>query len=454
MKTKTPTLAFAKAGLIIALFFIFFGCQKNLDDKPAVQATSSTDVITVFPKDDASVAIDWYNLQLRMILNANPSISTLAANRLFGYSGISLYEAARFEIRNSISLQRQLNQMPVMPVPDNAQTYSWVASANAAMANITRDVFPLLTTANHASIDSLEKAYNDKLTAEVGAAVVARSQAFGDSVASAIFNWAKSDLFDHVNDPYIIKVFPGAWVPTPPLFSAPAGPYMGNCRPFLQMHSHGTTLPPPYSYSTVKGSDYFKMVNRVYNISQTLTDDQKNIALYWNDVGVNIGYTPMGHNISIITQILQNSGASLATAEEAYLKAGIALWDATIVCWRSKYKYSQLRPVTYIQQNINSTWLPLLTTPNHPEYPAAHAFITSSVMEVLGSVFGRGYDFTDHTYDFRGFSPRSYSSFEQAAIECGESRVYGGIHFQPSVDVGHLYGQLIGKDVELIRLTK
>ena len=71
----------------------------------------------------------------------------------------------------------------------------------------------------------------------------------------------------------------------------------------------------------------------------------------------------MGHNISIITQILQNSGASLATAEEAYLKAGIALWDATIVCWRSKYKYSQLRPVTYIQQNINSTWLPLLTTP-------------------------------------------------------------------------------------------
>ena len=112
-----------------------------MDDKPAVQATSSTDVITVFPKDDASVAIDWYNLQLRMILNANPSISTLAANRLFGYSGISLYEAARFEIRNSISLQRQLNQMPVMPVPDNAQTYSWVASANAAMANITRDVF-------------------------------------------------------------------------------------------------------------------------------------------------------------------------------------------------------------------------------------------------------------------------------------------------------------------------
>ena len=72
---------------------------------------------------------------------------------------------------------------------------------------LQRDVFPLLTTANHASIDSLEKAYNDKLTAEVGAAVVARSQAFGDSVASAIFNWAKSDLFDHVNDPYIIKVF-------------------------------------------------------------------------------------------------------------------------------------------------------------------------------------------------------------------------------------------------------
>jgi hypothetical protein len=196
------------------------------------------------------------------------------------------------------------------------------------------------------------------------------------------------------------------------------------------------------------------MADHLYKISRSLTDDQKNIALYWSDVGIGIGYTPMGHCFSIITQILNNSGATLATAEEAYVRAAIAEWDATVICWRSKFKYSQIRPVTYIRQNIDTSWLPLLTTPPHPEYPAAHAFITSSIMEAISSVFGTHYSFTDHTYDFRGFASRSYASFDAAANECGMSRVYGGIHYKPSVDIGHLYGQLIGKDADAVQLTK
>jgi hypothetical protein len=376
-----------------------------------------------------------------MLLQANPAVSNLAANRLFGYSGISLFEAARFEIRNSISLQKQLNQMPVIPVPDTSKKYSWVVSANEAMANITRDLFPGLTAANHASIDSLEKAYNDKITAISGAAVVARSQTFGDSVAAIIYRWAQTDLFNHIADPYTPPVGPGLWVPTPPLYAPAAAPYMSNCRPFLKIHSNGVTMKPPRNYSEEKGSDFYQMANHNYNVSKSLTDDQKNIAFFWNDVGAGIGYTPMGHNISIINQVLKKSNATLATAEEAYVKSGIAIWDATIECWRSKYKYNQLRPVTYIKKFIDSTWLPLLTTPAHPEYPAAHAYITSATMQVLTIVLGVHYAFTDHTYDFRGFAPRSYTSFEDAAKECGESRVYGGIHYQQSVDIGHVYGE-------------
>jgi len=96
----------------------------------------------------------------------------------------------------------------------------------------------------------------------------------------------------------------------------------------------------------------------------------------------------------------------------------------------------------------------LITTPAHPEYPAAHAFVTSAVMEAISSVLGRSYAFTDHTYDFRGFASRSYRSFTEAAIECGKSRLYGGIHYVPSIQIGHLYGQLIGKDVAAVQLTE
>ena len=452
MKTK-KFLNAIQCSFLVIVALLFSSCQKYVSDERAIQNTSSNEDVAL-QKDNASVATDWYHLQLRMILSANPVVSNVAVVRMFGYTGITLYEAARFEIRNSKSLQAQLCQMPEMPKPEDDKNYSWVISANAALARITRDIFPGLTAADSASIDSLEKAYNRKYRSMTGENVFDRSKTFGKAVAAAIFDWSKSDLFDHANDPYTPPVFPGAWVPTPPLFAPAAVPYLGNCRTFLRMHSHGTTPPPLYKYSTKKGSDFYMMVNHLYKLSQTLTDEQKNIALYWNDVGPGVGYTPMGHSMSIVTQVLENSKASLATAEEVYLKTGMAMWDAAVYCWRSKFKYNLLRPVTYVQQNIDSTWLPLLSTPPHPEYPAAHAFITSSVMEVMTSIFGGHYNFTDHTYDFLGMAPRSYDSFEQCARECGKSRVYGGIHYQPSVNVGHDFGESIGNDIAAIQLTK
>ncbi len=441
--------------LLLSVFLI--SCQKNINNQPIATASLEDKMgnkqFASLQNDDASVATDWYNLQLRMILHANPAPSNLAIIRLFSYEGISLFEAARFEIQNSKSLSSQLYQMPSMPLPEGSKKYSWVISANAAMASITRHFFPALTTANMASIDSLEKAYNDKLTAVVGANVVTCSQRYGDSVAALVFSWAKTDLFNHANDLYTPPVFPGAWVPVPPAFAKAAAPYAGNCRTFLYKHMQGVTIPPPFPYSTDVHSGYYKMVDYDYKISQSLTTDQKNIALFWDDVGVGTGYTPIGHAISIITQILRTSHASLATAEKAYVKAGMAMWDASIVCWRSKYKYNQERPVTYIQQNINPAWTSFIATPPHPEYPAAHAFITSSVMQTLRAVFGTKYPFTDHTYDFLGYPSRSYYDFNQVALEVGESRVYGGIHYQQSVDIGHLYGDNIGKDINDVQLT-
>jgi hypothetical protein len=404
--------------------------------------------------DGHSVATDWYKLQLRMILQSSPAKSNLATIRLFSYSGVSLFEAARFEIYNSQSLSSQLNEMPDITPPQNGKKYSWILAANEALANITRDLFPTPTAANTASIDSLEKIYIDQVTASESADVVARSEAFGDSVASSIFNWSKTDLFNHASDPYTPPIFDGAWIPTPPAFAAAAGPYFGNCRNFMSSFSTMTAPMPPFAYSEDPSSDFYKMVNNDYTISKTLTTDQKNIALFWNDVGANVGYTPMGHCISILNQALDKTNAPLAAAVVAYSRAGIAMWDASIVCWRSKFKYNQLRPVSYIRKVIDTAWLPFLVTPPHPEYPAAHAFITSSVMETLTSVFGPGYNFTDHTYDFLSYPSRNYSSFDDAALECGQSRVYGGIHYQPSVDVGHEFGSMIGKAATKIDLTK
>ena len=125
------------------------------------------------------------------------------------------------------------------------------------------------------------------------------------------------------------------------------------------------------------------MQKKLYDISKTLTDEQKNIALYWVDQGDGIAYTPAGHDMYLATEAIEQTGAHLLKAAEAYAKAGIAERDGNIICFRSKYKYTLIRPVSYIRKVIDTSWMPFIVTPPHPEYPAAHAVITGSVMQAL-----------------------------------------------------------------------
>ncbi len=439
--------------LTIALVFLA-GCQKNISDKETIRNNLSNEVSFAsksLENESAVVAIDWYKLMLRMILNAN--LPTPPNSRMFDYAGIALYEAVRNGIPGAVSLHDQLYQMPSMPLPEN-NGYAWAISANAALADITRDLFGSLTPANIASIDSLEKAYNEKLTPDKNSEVAARSRAFGKAVAAAIFDWSKSDNFDHVNDPYTPPVFPGAWVPTPPAFLPAAIPYQGNVRPFLEKHLTQAP-PPPYTYSEDPSSDYYKMAKDIYDASKSLTEEQTTIALFWGDPsGLGVGYTPPGHEMAILTQVLENMKASLSLAAQVYVKAGIAQNDATLICFRAKYADPRMRPVTYVEKFIDPTWLLLLFTPPHPEWPAAHAFITPATLEAIASVLGKNFAFTDHTYDFNGLGPRSYSSFDDAALECGISRFYGGIHYKLCVEKSHDYGIAIGDDAANVQLIK
>src|SRR5580765_7801267 len=136
--------------------------------------------------------------------------------------------------------------------------------------------------------------------------------------------------------------------------------------------------------------------------------------------------------MSITTQAIEQTNADLLKAAETYAKAGIAERDATIICFRSKYKYTLIRPVSYIRKVMDTAWLPFIITPPHPEYPAAHAVVTGSVMQAVSGVLGYNVNITDHTYDFRGWAPRNFSTIFGAAQEAGISRLYGGIHYRAS----------------------
>jgi PAP2 superfamily len=453
MKKLTPLAVF------ITVLLFLSSCNKTGLPDLKKQDTSDSKNSGLANEDDndnagkkanAQVALDWYKLQLRILLERNSALNGV----YFGYIGIGLYESVRYGTEHSVSLSTKLYQMPAMPAKENNKRYNWPASANAAMAKMVRSFYTGLTAANKASIDSLENVYNEKLKLTAGIEVFNRSQAYGQSIAAAVYNWSLTDNFNPGNTGYVPPVFPGAWVPTPPAFANPINPYYGTARPFMAANLTNVAPAFPAAYSEVVNSDFYKIAKLDYDVSKTLTTEQKNIALFWVDQGNGIGYTPNGHEISLVIQALEQTHASLAVAAKAFAKTCIAQRDALLVVFKSKYIYNLLRPVTYIRKVIDPSWLPFIPTPPHPEYPAAHALVTGAAMQALQRVLGRHVTITDHTYDFRGFPSRTYRYIFKAGEEAGISRLYGGIHYLPSINIGLMMGKDIGNKAGDIKLNE
>src|SRR4030095_12734656 len=358
--------------LIVMILILFYSCKK--ESQTDIQSEAQSKTVASTPKashESAAVATDWYRLQMRISLER---ISALNTTVYWGYMGIGLYEAVRPGIKGAVSFStKQLyKKVPAMPETENNQGYSWEISANAALASMVRSLFTGLSPANIASIDSLENVYNEKLRPDQNSEVFNRSQAYGRSIATAMYNWSLTDDFNISNIGYTPPPpFPGSWQPTPPAFQQiPINPFYKDATPFLVEDVTAISPKFPLAYSETPGSPFYNMEKQVYDVNKALTSEQRAIALFWVDQGNGLGYTPAGHDFLFITQAIEQSHATLGVAAEAYAKAGIALRDGLIVTFRSKYDNFLIRPVTYIQKVIEPGWLPVFPTPPHPEYPA------------------------------------------------------------------------------------
>jgi membrane-associated phospholipid phosphatase len=125
-------------------------------------------------------------------------------------------------------------------------------------------------------------------------------------------------------------------------------------------------------------------------------------------------------------------------------RLGIAVADAFIACWASKYDYDLLRPVTYIRRFIDPKFEPLLNTPPFPEYPSGHSTQSAAAAVVLTAIWGADYAFDDDTHADDGLPARSFPSFQAAAAEAAISRLYGGIHFRAAIERGLEQGRCVG----------
>jgi hypothetical protein len=133
----------------------------------------------------------------------------------------------------------------------------------------------------------------------------------------------------------------------------------------------------------------------------------------------------------------------LDRAREAYAKLGIAVADAFVACWATKYEHNLLRPVTYIRKVIDPSWSTLLPTPPFPEYTSGHSVQSGAAARVLTDLFG-DVPFEDRTHEARGLPTRSSRSFQAAADEAAISRLYDGIHFRSAIARGLEQGACVG----------
>jgi membrane-associated phospholipid phosphatase len=397
----------------------------------------------------SEVASAWFD-ELYQIVRAEATAPP-PASRIYGVVSVALYEAVVQGSDRNRSLVGQLNALTGVPEPLPRREYHWPAVANAAVAQAIRGIFPTLKPASLAAIGALENRFYEQFAARIGQRPLARSVEHGKAVADAILEWAEGDGFAAFNAcPYVPAAVAGAWKPTPPAFApSPAQPCWGQLRPMVIVD--GTACPPlgHPEFSTDSASEFAAAARQVRDVGLSLTEEQKTIATFWADNPGATG-TPPGHWIAIVGQLARKHGLSLMTAAEAYARVGIAVTDAFIACWNFKYATNLQRPVTYIAERIDATWLPYLATPPFPTYTSGHSSQSGAASVVLTDQFGRK-RFTDTIRaDLKlepPLPPRTFASFAAAAAEAAVSRLYGGIHYGFDNEHGLEAGQCVGRTI-------
>ncbi|GAB4015215.1 hypothetical protein GCM10028808_39980 [Spirosoma migulaei] len=390
-------------------------------------------------------------MQIRLTLSTT-GYNSIVSNRSFGYAGITMYEAVRPGIEGNTSLLAQIGGNALTPSKD-ADQYYWPESLNAAMASLTRQFFESTSAANLKSIDSLETVYKAQFQVATPPDKLTNAETYGRQVANAIFEWSKTDgghqAYKNVTDPtYTPPVGPGFWVPTPT--AAPILPRWGNNRTFIANSAVSSQPGPPTTYSEDPSSAFYAMVNEVYTTSQSLTKTDTTTARFWADTPGNLNVP--AHATNILTQLLVTTNQDLFKAAAAYAQHGIALSDAAVSTFKTKYTYNLLRPFTYIRNVLKKTsWNPVIPTPPHPEYSAAHAVVSAASAAVLEKLFGTSYKFSDNSYAL-SYGVRSYNTFQEYAQEAGRSRLLGGIHYAPSISTGLTQGAKVGSMVNQLTI--
>jgi membrane-associated phospholipid phosphatase len=455
--------------LFIVIVVSLTSCKKDITD----DTTTESRTVSSF---DYQVVFEWNNLWMEIERHAAGYRPCPTANAL-GYAGLANYEACISGMPEYASLANRYNGLTLPKALVN-QEYHWPTVINAVNAYIYSRLFPELDQSLYSRIKVLEEK-NEKLYQEsIDQEVFIRSKNHGQAVAAAIWEWKKSDAatFDAYKDPFKENNWqerlnePGAWTPTIPGPGEGMFPYWSKGRTLaisddMRICRHYKQYVGEFSESPNSGL-YAQSLEVMAQNTPSLSYQTEWVGEFWSDDLLGLTFSPPTRFIAIANQVYENENANLEEAVVANAKVGIALHDAAVGAWTSKYYYNLERPETYIKRNINPSWEPNLDnpltgdngiSPSFPAYPSGHATFGAAASEALASVFGYSYGMTDNCHrnrtEFEGY-PRTFSSFYEMALENAWSRVPLGVHYRMDAEEGMRYGTEIGRAVNKLPWKK
>jgi hypothetical protein len=376
----------------------------------------------------ADVVIDWNNAVLDAVraTSTNPPRAT----RAFAMMHTAVYDAINGAIGQPYKPYYVSRTAPKGASPE--------AAAAAAAHTVLVDLYPTQQ-------DVLDALLADSLAAVPDGPAKNKAVAWGRYCGKKILKLRKRDGSDAVVV-YMPSGLFGRWQPTPPDFAPALLPQWPYVTPFAMWSGSQFRVGPPPAFESDAYASAYNEVKVLGDIdSTTRTADETEIAYFWEDGPGTV--TPPGHWQVIAQDFAQSFGNSLIENARLFALLSITQADAAIVAWDNKYYYDHVRPYTAITMEAEDdgnpdtaadrAWFNLLPTPPFPTYTSGHSTFSSSSARLLKLFYG------SDDISFCGVAPdpqrwpgvlpgveRCWDTLWQAAEEAGQSRIYGGIHWQ------------------------
>ena len=365
-------------------------------------------------------------------------------------------------------------------------------SVSVAISQAAHDTLAALFPAQRAGFDLL---LQEDLEQPSQRKARANGMELGRRVSTALLNMRAQDGSEHtepvLNVDHFTSNLAGHWRQDPiSLVPLALGGHWGECIPFVLKSSSQFRVPPPPPMDSPAYAEAFLEVRRLGGDGiQTPTErtpEQTQIGIYWAYDGTPSLCAPPRLYNQIASQIAEQMGSDGIETARLLALINVAMADAGMAIWESKYYYDVWRPITGIRESDPGTgptgagdgntatlgdpnWIPLGApasnlegpnfTPPFPAYPSGHAGFGGAVFQTLRNFYGTDHiTFTFVSDEFNGETrgndgvarpliPRSFTSLSQAEEENGQSRIYLGIHWQFDKNAGIAQGRQIANHV-------